>query len=83
MMMVNLLNGDEYACFVVLRQGNTIYHQYLNGFMREFLVFTYRHFSRLFRKIREKFSYIHRKKPRSSASAKVEPRSSEGSLYMY
>ena len=29
MMVFNLLNCDEYPCFVVLRLGNTIYYNFL------------------------------------------------------
>ena len=46
MMVMKLLNGDEYACIVVLRLRNTIYYKYLKGFKGEFLVFAYRDFSK-------------------------------------
>ena len=51
-MVMNLLNGDEYAGVVVLTLGNTMYY-YFNGSKGEFWVFTYRNFSRFSEKIRE------------------------------
>ena len=45
---MNLLNGDQYACFAVLRLGNTIYYYYLDGLNGEFWVFTYHDFSTFF-----------------------------------
>ena len=82
MMVMSLLNGDDYACFVVLRLGNTSYYFYaffiylniimdffleFNGFTGEFLVITYRDFSRFFfQKIREIMSIYISQKPAKS-----------------
>ena len=84
MIVINSLNGDEYACFVVLRLGNTIYCIYLNGLNGKFWVSISRDFSRFFQKIRKIISiYMSLKNPRCRESAKIELRSSEGSLYKY
>ena len=84
MMVMNLLNGDEYACFVVLRLGNTIYFQYFNGFKGEFWLFIYRDYSSFFPDNPRDNVYIHViEYSRSRVSAKVEPRSREGSLYIF
>ena len=82
MMLMNLLNGDEYACFVVLRLGYTIYYKYFNGFNGEFGVITYRNFSTFSHKIHKIMSiYFLINNPKSCEFAKVEPRNNEGSLY--
>ena len=41
MVVMNFLNGDEYACFVVVGLEKTIYYKF-----NEFMVFTYCDFSR-------------------------------------